>query len=120
MFFRLSLVPALAAAVAGCAQSSGALQMGPDTFNLSVHAAPARGGETGAKRLAFEEAAAKCAGMNRELLVKNVSSGPSSHFAGGTVDIIFRCLPAGDPELIRPRYDAPPSVVIEDRRAKHE
>jgi hypothetical protein len=32
----------------GCAQSSGVLKLGPDTYTVQVHAAPARGGESGA------------------------------------------------------------------------
>ena len=99
-----------------CAQSSGVLNMGPDTYSVSVHAAPARGGVPGAQRLANEEASAACAAQGKELLVKNVSSGRSGHQPGGTVELTFQCLAKGDRDLQRPTYRAAPTAVIEDRR----
>jgi hypothetical protein len=109
----LLFVPVLLVA---CAQSSGVLKMGPDTYSVSVHAAPARGGESGARNLALTEANTKCAGEGKEILVTNISSGRSTHFPGGTVEVTFRCLAKGDPDLQRPTYRAAPTAVIEDRR----
>jgi len=107
----------IAAAVigTGCAQSSGVLQMGPDTYTVSVHAAPARGGVTGARQLAFEEASRKCLSLDRQMLVTNETSGRSTHLPGGTVEIVFQCLAAGDPDLRRPSYRPAPNAVIETR-----
>lgn len=99
-----------------CAQSSGALKMGPDTYSLSVHAAPARGGESGARNLALTEANAKCESEGKEIVVTNISSGRSTHLPGGTVEVTFRCLAKGDPDLQRPVYRTAPTTVIEDRR----
>jgi hypothetical protein len=90
--------------------------MGPDTYSVSVHAAPARGGEAGARNLALTEANQKCAAESKEIVVTNITSGPSTHFPGGTVDVTFRCLAEGDPDLQRPEYRTAPSAVIEDRR----
>ena len=101
--------------LAGCTQSSGVLEMGPDTYNISVHAAPARGGVSGAKRLAFEEAKQHCATMDKHLLVKDTTFGPSTHFPGGTVDLTFRCLTLNDKELTRPDYQLKPDIIIENR-----
>jgi hypothetical protein len=106
-----------AMALVGCAQSSGALKMGPNTYTITVAAAPARGGETAARRLAIEEATATCQGLGRELLVKDMTSGPATHGAGGAVDLIFRCLEADDPEMKRPTYKRVPDTVIEDLRS---
>jgi uncharacterized lipoprotein YajG len=39
-----------------CAQSSGVLKMGPDTYSVSAAAAPARGGYSEARKLALTEA----------------------------------------------------------------
>ncbi len=103
------------AVLGGCAQSSGVLKLGPDTYSVSVHAAPARGGESGAKRIALTEANQACMQQGRELLVKNISSGPSSHFPGGTVDITFQCLGQSDPSLHRPEYSQEPDIVIQNR-----
>jgi len=99
-----------------CAQSSGVLKLGPDTYTVSVHAAPARGGESGAKRLAVTEANQYCSSLGKEILVSNISSHRSTHFPGGTVDITFSCFDKGDADLVRPTYQKPPDVVIEDRR----
>jgi hypothetical protein len=100
----------------GCAQSSGVLTLGPDTYTVSVHAAPARGGESGARNLALSEANVHCQSQDREIMVTNLSSGPSSHFPGGTVEVTFRCLERGDPELQRPTFRKAPDITIEDRR----
>lgn len=89
----------VAAALVACAQSSGVMKLGPDTYTVSVHAAPARGGEPGARGLALTEANAHCQSLGREILVTNLKSGPSSHFPGGTVDVTFQCLDKGDPDL---------------------
>lgn len=92
------------------------MKMGPDTYSLSVHAAPARGGEPGARSLALSEANAKCAAEGREILVTNIASGRSTHLPGGTVEVTFRCLARNDPDLQRPNYRSAPTAVIEDRR----
>lgn len=98
-----------------CAQSSGVLKMGPDTYSVSVHAAPARGGEAGAKKIALMEANQYCLNLNQEIMVTNTSSGASSHFPGGTVDITFLCLASNDPALKRPVLESVPDIVIESR-----
>ena len=90
--------------LSACAQSSGVLKLGPDTYTVSVHAAPARGGESGARNLALTEANTHCQSQNREILVTSLHSGPSTHFPGGTVEVTFRCLEKNDPELQRPIY----------------
>lgn len=109
----LTLLPI--ALLAGCAQSSGVLKMGPDTYSVSVHAAPARGGASGARRIAMAEANEACAAQGREILVQNITSGASSHLPGGTVDVMFQCLNQNDPGLQRPVYSPTPDVVIEKR-----
>lgn len=113
---RIASCLATAALLSACAQSSGVLKMGPDTYSVSVHAAPVRGGESGARNLALSEANARCAGEGKEIIVTNISSGRSTHLPGGTVDVTFQCLSKGDPDLQRPSYRSAPSAVIEDRR----
>lgn len=106
----------LVALLSGCAQSSGVLQLGPDTYTVSVHAAPARGGESGARKLALTEAQQQCQKMGREIIVDNLTSGPSSHFPGGTVDVTFKCLLPNDAALNRPSYEQGPDAVIQLRQ----
>ena len=113
--FKAVLGCGLALALGGCAQSSGVLKMGPDTYTVSIHAAPARGGQSGAKKLAYAEAAEHCAKMGREMLVANTYSGESSHLPGGTVDLNFQCLAKGDRDLRRPTYASEPAIVIQKR-----
>jgi hypothetical protein len=106
----------LVAVLSACAQSSGVLKMGPDTYTVSVGAAPARGGQIGAKSLAYDEAAKYCTGMKKELLVLNTRAETTTRMGAGTTELTFRCLAAGDPELQRPTYRAVPDATIEDRR----
>jgi hypothetical protein len=104
--------------LAACATSSGVLKMGPDTYTLSVGAAPLRGGYIGAKQIGLDEAGKYCAAGGKEILVTNISSGTVNRAGAGTVDLTFRCLLAGDRDLQRPDYQAPPTTVIQDQRSK--
>ena len=55
----ISVVAAIV--LAGCANSSGVVKVGPDTFTISTSASPGKGGVPAAKRIAYQEAAAECA-----------------------------------------------------------
>lgn len=105
-------------ALCACAMSSGVLKMGPDTYTLTVGASPLREGVVGAKQLALEEASRYCSAAGREILVTNTSSETINVRGAGTMDITFRCLAAGDPDLQRPDYRVPATTVIEDRRTR--
>ena len=98
-----------------CAQTSGVMKMGPDTYSISVDASLARGGESGARNIALTAANAKCDGEGKEIVVTNISSGRSSH-PGGNAEVTFQCLAKGDADLQRPSYRTVPTAVIEDRR----
>lgn len=99
----------------GCIQSSGALKMGPDTYSISVHAAPIQGGMSGSKKRAVNEANAFCTAMGKEIFVSKSGSQPSSHLPGGTTDITFMCLDKKDVELKRPKYRNEADIIIENR-----
>ncbi|MGH9428860.1 MAG: hypothetical protein ACRD2L_21450 [Terriglobia bacterium] len=116
---RVVILSAALLLLVACAQSSGILKLGPDTYTVSVHAAPARGGEPGARGLALTEAQSHCQSQDREILVTNLSSGRSTHLPGGTVEVTFRCLAKGDPELQRPTFRKAPDITIEDRRDRN-
>ena len=98
-----------------CAQSSGVLKLGPDTYNISVHAAPVRGGTSGAKKVAITKANQYCLESNKEILVTNINTRPSSHLPGGTADINFKCLNKNDPDLVRPSYEKEADIVIKNK-----
>jgi hypothetical protein len=98
--------------------SSGVMKMGPDTYSTSVAASPIRGGTVGAKQMAMNDAGQYCAASGKEILVTNTSSQTTNNAGAGTVDITFRCLAKGDPDLVRPDYRKPADTVIEDRRSR--
>jgi hypothetical protein len=104
--------------VTGCAMSSGVLKMGPDTYTLSVAAAPARGGVVGAKQLALTQASDYCTAAGREIVVTNISGQSTTRMGAGNVDVTFQCLLAGDRDLRRPEYQPPPTTIIQDQRQR--
>lgn len=83
---------------AGCAMSSGVVKMGADTYSVSVSAAPARGGISGAKRMAYAAATQECEKQGRELLTVSEEAGHDFP-AAGRLDLTFRCLEKNDPAL---------------------
>ena len=110
-----ALLSIAALSIAGCAQSSGALTVGPDTYMISVQAAPARGGAGGAQAMGLKDAAAHCQTLGKQLLVINTARETVNVYGAGNSNITFRCLSPDDSELVRPTYNREPSVVIENR-----
>ncbi len=100
--------------LSGCIQSSGTLPLGPDTYTLSVHAAPVRGA-AGARKAALTEASEFCQSQKKDLMVTNIASGSSGSLPGDNVDITFRCLRYGDADLHRPVYESAPTAIIQNR-----
>src|SRR5713101_9637431 len=77
---------------AGCAHSSGVLNMGPDTYTVSAAAAPARGGSSEARKIALTAANDHCAQMGKEILVTNVDTATTNIYGAGSAEVTFRCL----------------------------
>lgn len=101
-----------ALALAGCAFPTDVLPIGPDTYSVSSRS-PQGAGESRAS--ALKVAGQFCTKLGKNILVRDVS------FTGGgfdqfSVDLIFRCLSEGDPELKRPNLETRPDVVIQNRR----
>jgi hypothetical protein len=105
----------LLVALAGCAMSSEAIPIGPDTYTITAQAAPVRGGVGAARPMALQEAAAFCSRQGRQMLLLSVNANVVNVHGGGSSDVIFRCLRPGDPELQRPTIRPTPNVVIENR-----
>lgn len=100
---RLTLITA-AALLAGCANSSGVLKTGQDTFTISTSASPGRGGVPAAKRMAYQEASAECASRGLEVFaLSEKAESPSWTEGMAKMDLHFRCLKADDPEFKRQR-----------------
>lgn len=99
----------------GCAATHDVAKMGPDTYTVSSSASPVRGGPSGARSMAITAAGAYCEKMGREVLVTNVAGRTTNVHGAGSVDVTFRCLTSGDPQLQRPIYQPAPDIVIQNR-----
>jgi hypothetical protein len=96
-----------ALALFGCAITSGVMDAGDGTYLISAHAAPVRGGATGANSIAYQDAQKFCAqkGVGLHAIVIDASerdvyqgsvggSGGSFSggvFAAGNSNLRFRC-----------------------------
>lgn len=111
------LVLALVGAIAGCANSSGAMKVGPDTYSVATSASPGKGGIPAAKRIAYEEARAECGKRGLEVFsLSEKSSSPTWTEGMANMELNFRCLSANDPEFQRQKVGASPDRVIEQRQ----
>lgn len=108
---RLHFIVLAALALASCSQSSGVLQMGPDTYTTSASALYGQGGITGAKSKAMTEAQSFCREQGRQILVRSIDT-QVDVWSQGFADVTFACLREGDPDLKRPQYEPAPDVVI--------
>jgi hypothetical protein len=102
-------IPIILATLAGCATTSGVMELEGGAYMISARAAPARGGTAGANAVAYEEAQKFCAAKggrpivldSKERDVYQSSSGASWNayggsagggtFAAGTANLRFRC-----------------------------
>jgi hypothetical protein len=80
----------LAAMLPGCAMTYDTLQVGPNRYQVSAVAAPARGGIAGAQERATEAAAKKCVDAGKSLNVLNVDTGHEFPAAGRAI-VTFEC-----------------------------
>jgi len=74
----------------GCATTYDVVQVGPQTFQVSAVAAPARGGIAGAQHRATEAANKKCQAFGKVTTVTNVDTGHEFPAAGRAV-VTFTC-----------------------------
>ena len=76
--------------LSGCAVTYDVVQTGPQTFQVSAVAAPARGGIAGAQHRAIEAANKKCESLGKATTVTNVDTGHEFPAAGRAV-VTFTC-----------------------------
>lgn len=101
---------AVAVLMSACANSSGVLKMGPDTYMVTTYHSKARGGTGGATQAAFEEANKQCSSMAKEMLVMNTDAVVTD---GTAFKLTFQCLDKNDPAMKRrPTYEVVPDAVI--------
>ncbi len=91
------------------AVSTGVQQIGPDTWLIAR--SRDRGGLVAAEAAALTEANGHCRERNTELLALSREPGRGNSFT-----LTFRCLRTGDPDLRRPKVEATPSRIIEQRQ----
>jgi hypothetical protein len=77
-------------ALAGCATTYDVVQVGPQTYQVSAVAAPARGGIAGAQHRATEAANQKCQTLGKVTTVTDVDTGHEFPAAGRAV-VTFTC-----------------------------
>jgi hypothetical protein len=113
---RYSLLTIIVLAVGGCAMSTGIMPVGPDTYMLSKHNAPIRGGAITAQQEALAEANAFCAQQSKVFLPNDMQTPASLNPYGPTnFSITFRCLPPDHPDIARYRLQRSPNYIIEQR-----
>jgi hypothetical protein len=83
-------VALLAVVITGCAMTYDAVQVGPNRFQTSAVASPARGGAAGALQMAARSAAAYCAKRGKQSNVLSSDTGREYPAAGSAV-VTFEC-----------------------------
>ena len=95
-FKHLSTCGMLAIASSGCAMSTGILPTGPDTYTVSEHFAPIRGGAIAAQQSSLSEGKAYCAAQGKQFMVLDKETLPIHNPYGATdYSVTFRCLDPG-------------------------
>jgi hypothetical protein len=79
--------------LAACAKSTGILPAGPDTYTVTEHYAPIRGGSMTAEQQAMAEATTFCTQQGRQFYPVNMMT-PANRNPWGTTDysVTFQCL----------------------------
>lgn len=86
---RVLLLGALGA-IAGCMMTYDVVQVGPQSYQVSAVATPARGGIAGAQHRATEAANKKCESLDKATTVTNVDTGHEFPAAGRAM-VTFTC-----------------------------
>jgi stage III sporulation protein SpoIIIAA len=76
--------------IAGCAWQSEALKLGDDTYQVSANASPARGGITGAREMAVNNANKKCDSLGKKITVTDIKS-EYAFPVNGVATVTFTC-----------------------------
>lgn len=101
-----------------CANSSGVVKIGPDTFTISTSASPGKGGVPAAKRIAYQEAGEECSrrGGLEVFTLSEKTLSPTWTEGMASMELNFRCLRPNDSEFQRQRLQSSPDQIIENRQ----
>ena len=114
---KIILIVAMALALVACANSSGVLEIGPDTFTISTSASPGKGGIPAAKRIAYQEATDECTKRGRKVFaLSEKTSSPTWTEGMASMELNFRCLRSDDPEFQRQKLQGTPDKILEIRK----
>ena len=115
---KIIIMLAATLALTACANSSGVVKIGPDTFTISTSASPGKGGIPAAKRIAYQEAGEECArrGGLEVLALSEKTASPTWTEGMASMELNFRCLRSDDPEFQRQRLQSSPDRIIENRQ----
>jgi len=104
--------------LAACANPSGAIKIGPDTFTISTSASPGKGGIPAAKRIAYQEAGEECTrrGALEVFTLTEKTASPTWTEGMASMELNFRCLRSDDPEFQRNGLQSSPDRIIENRQ----
>jgi hypothetical protein len=81
---------AVLAMLAGCASSSGAYLVGPDTYRITTTAITSFGGEGTAKASAVHTANQTCARLGKTAMV--VADSSDAQFTQASTSVTFKCV----------------------------
>ncbi len=97
--------------LSGCgtvSKSSGAMQIGPDTYRIIARASMAN--QLDSQKMAFAEANGFCLSLAKKMVTTNTKSNDLEGY-----EVTFRCLNDGDSDLVRPIMQRTPDTVIQVR-----
>ena len=90
MVRKLILTAGLAAALAGCASSSGVYNVGPDTYRTTSTAFTSMGGQGTAAKRSVQDATAYCAKTGKQMTVVDEQS--NAQLSQGSTAMTFKCV----------------------------
>jgi len=102
---RRTVLLAGALAIVGCAQNSGVVRIGPDTYMVSRQAATGFAGLATLKAKAMTDANAYCDKQGKTAQITHSEESQPPYVLGNfpRSEVQFMCLTAGDPEQGRPK-----------------
>ena len=112
---RLILVALFTTLLTGCS-SSGVQKLGPDTYTISTQVVFGPNKATSARANALAAANEFCVNQGKELMVDTYNTTGHAMSVTGDSEVRFRCLNQGDAELRRPRFEAQPNFILENRQ----
>jgi hypothetical protein len=104
------------AILVGCGSSGSVQKLGPDTYTVRSQVVFGPGKATEAQANALTVANNFCASQGKEVVVDSYNTMGHAMSVTGDSEVRFKCLVKGDADLRRPRFEAQPNLIIENRQ----